>query len=65
MTVLGTNLSSYPHLDVLKASSAEKLKEQLTQIRLPYKIVAIYAAGNIHFAWVSLTRKINKKVKGE
>jgi len=63
--VLGTNLSSYPHLDVFKARSAEELKVTLDSIRLPYKIVSIYAQGNIHYAWVSLTRKVNKKTKGE
>ena len=62
---LGTNLSNYPHLEVLQARSAADLKAQLIQIRLPYKILSIYAVGSMHFAWVSLTRKIRKMEKEE
>lgn len=63
--ILGTNLSSHPHLEFFQARTAEALKAQLDQVRLPYKLIAIYAVGNAHFAWVSLTRKIIKKPKEE
>lgn len=66
MANLGDNLSTYPNLDVLTASTAEELLAQLKQIRLPYKLVSIYGLGSKHFAWVSLTQPIKKiKTKGK
>ena len=65
MTNLGENLTNYPNLTVFSDISEKKLLEQLIQIRLPHKIVSIYASGSRHFAWVSLTRPIKKVTKGE
>jgi hypothetical protein len=45
--------------------SAEDLKNQITSIRLPTKIIAIYAVGSKHVAWIQTTAKIVKKVKGK
>lgn len=59
--MLGDNLSSYPNLDFLTARSPQELKDQLDQIRLPFKIIAIYSVGGSHVAWISLTKKIIKK----
>jgi hypothetical protein len=64
MANLGDNLSNYANLDYLEARSTEELLRQLQQIRLPHKIISIYAYGNKHVAWVSLTQKI-KKIKKE
>jgi len=61
---VGDNLSSYPNLNFLEGKSPQDLKEQLDQIRLPYKIISIYMAGSRHIAWVSLTKQI-KKIKQE
>lgn len=65
MADLGTNLSNYPNLDVLSDRSEQGLLDQLKQIRLPHKIITIYASGSRHFAWVSLTRPIKKITKGD
>ena len=62
---LGENLSSYPNLDFLIGSSPEELKKQLDQIRLPFKILALYAQGGNHVAWVSLSRQLIKKKRGK
>jgi len=56
------NMSSFPVLDFFEAMSAELLKEQLLQINMPAKIVAIYKDGNKHVAWVSLTRPVKKRI---
>ena len=61
---VGDNLSSYPYLNFLEGKSAEDLKDQLVQIRLPFKIISIYSVGLRHYAWVSLTKQI-KKIKQE
>lgn len=50
-------------LDFLVGDSAEDLKAQITSIRLPTKIIAIYAVGVKHIAWIQTTAKIKKKVK--
>lgn len=63
MDSIGDNLTSYPNLDFLEANGPVQLKEQLDQIRLPYKIIAIYAAGSRHYAWVTLTKPITKVKK--
>ncbi len=43
-----------------QALSAEKLLDQIKQIRQPLEIVSIYASGAIHFAWVRTHGKIKK-----
>lgn len=58
----GENLTSYPNIDVFEAKTAAGLKDLLTQIRLPHKIISIYHASGRHYAWVSLTIPIKKKV---
>ena len=62
---VGDNLSSYPNLEFLESSDALELKNQMDQIRLPYKIISIYALGGRHYAWVSLTRPIQKVLVNE
>lgn len=59
--MVGDNLSTYPNLDFLEADSPTELKSQLDQIRLPFKIIAMYSTGRRHYAWVSLTKPIQKK----
>lgn len=56
----GDSLSSYPNLEYLEGATPQDLKDKLTQIRLPFKIISIYSVGSRHFAWVSLTKKIIK-----
>jgi hypothetical protein len=43
-------------------SSPEELKEQLTAIRVPFKLLAIYAQGARHIAWVQTGAQKIKKV---
>jgi hypothetical protein len=59
---VGENLTSYPNVEVLSARDEQELKRQLLQINLPHKIISIYGMGNRHYAWVSLTNPIKKKV---
>lgn len=59
--MIGDNLSSYPNLDFLEADNPKDLKVQLDQIRLPFKIISMYSTGRRHYAWVSLTKPIQKK----
>lgn len=56
----GDSLSSHRNIEFFSAQSPEELKAQFEQIRLPYKIIAIYGSGGAHVAWVSLTRPIKK-----
>jgi hypothetical protein len=60
---LGTNLSPYMGLEFLTGSSPEELLAQLRQIKIQYKILAIYAQGPNHVAWVDTGALKIKKVK--
>ena len=51
-------------LNYLQALSADKLLEQIKQIRQPIEIISIYATGQIHFAWIRTHGKIKKVSKG-
>ena len=59
--MVGDNLSSYLNLEYFTGASPEEIKLQLEQIRMPYKIIAMYSQGTNHVAWVSHTNKISKK----
>lgn len=61
---VGDNLSG-KNLEYFEAPSAEGIKRQLEQIRLPYQIINIYASGTKHYAWVNCSRKIKKVTKSE
>jgi len=62
--VLGENLTSYPNLNFLLSESLEGLRHDLSQIRLPHKILSFYFDGKNHVAWVSTTRPLKKSNKG-
>jgi len=57
----GEHLGSYQQLDFLTGKSPEELRDQLRQIKQPSKVIALYAVGGSHIAWVNLTRPIVKK----
>jgi len=62
---LGENLSAHPFIEVLSARSAEELKAQLASLsatRLPFTVLSIYGEAGRHYAWLSLTRPIQKKL---
>jgi hypothetical protein len=63
MNMLGDNLSNHQNVEFITAMSEADLKDQLLQIRLPYKILGMYAVGQKHVAWLSLTQPIVKKTK--
>lgn len=44
--------------------SADEIIAQLRQIRLPVKIISMYAVGSRHYCWFQTSAKI-KKVKGK
>lgn len=51
------------NLQYFSADSAEELKSMISKVRLPLKIVSIYAVGNKHVAWFLTSAKIVKKKK--
>lgn len=61
---LGANLSPYRGLTFLVGNSPEQLLEQLSSIKIQYKILSIYAQGANHVAWIDTGAiKIQKKPK--
>lgn len=58
------NLNNYQNLEFLVGSSPEELKDQILQIKTPIEIIAIYAVGARHVAWLRTHDKIVKKKKG-
>jgi hypothetical protein len=58
---MSDDLSNYRNLDFLVGIDAADLKRQFDNIRLPYKIISIYAQGTRHYAWVLLSAPIRKK----
>lgn len=57
------NLSNHPFLEFYVGDSPEDLRAQLSAIRLPFKVINIYAQGSRHYAWVSLTAPTKKRIK--
>lgn len=50
-------------LGFFQALSADKLLDQIRQVRQPLQIISIYALGGIHFVWFRTTGKIKKVSK--
>jgi hypothetical protein len=59
------NLSGYAGLDYFESKDLQGLKDQLSQIKLPYEIVAMYYADKKHVAWLNLSRPVKKIKKQE
>lgn len=59
---IGDSLNPYQGLEFFVGSSPEELKDQLTAIRVPFKLLAIYAQGTRHVAWVQTGAQKIKKV---
>jgi len=55
------NLSGLVGLQVVSANSVAELQAVLTQIRLPCRILHIYADGGRHHAWIRTMAKIKKQ----
>jgi hypothetical protein len=64
--MFGDNLSGFK-IQYLVGESAEDLRDQFTQIKIPYRIISIYGSGSRHYAWINTTMaiKIKKKNKQE
>lgn len=58
------NLSGLKNIDFLIGITPQELLDQINTIRLPCRIISIYAVGSRHIAWVQCTSKL-KKVKKE
>jgi hypothetical protein len=58
-----SNLNPYSSLEFVKASSPDELHKLLTGFRGPMKILAIYASGTQHIAWIQTG--ITKLKKGK
>jgi hypothetical protein len=54
------NLNGVKNLQFLEGKSAQELQAQITQIKLPTKIIAIYFYGTRHIAWIQTFAKIKK-----
>jgi hypothetical protein len=69
MEFLGDSLSENSKIEFLTGNSPDELQAQLKQIKLPFRIVTIYAMGGAHIAWIIPTNPIKKvsktKNKGE
>lgn len=68
MEFLGDSLSDKKNIEFLSAPSPDALRDQLRQIKLPYKLVTIYAQGGAHIAWIVPTlpvQKVQKKTKSK
>jgi hypothetical protein len=63
MEFLGDSLSENSKVEFLVGNSAEELRIQLAQIKLPFRIVTIYAMGGSHVAWIIPTLPIKKVIK--
>ncbi len=63
MEFLGDSLSENSKVEFLVGNSAEELRIQLAQIKLPFRIVTIYAMGGAHIAWIIPTLPIKKVIK--
>lgn len=58
MDHVGTNLNTYPYLEVLEARSAQALRNTIAKIGIPYKIMNIYASNGKHYAWIHFSKKV-------
>lgn len=58
---MSDNLSNHRNLDFVVGVDADDLKDKLSKIVLPFKIISIYPQGSRHYAWVLLSAPINKK----
>jgi len=56
-------VNSIQSLTFVQGDSAEDLLKQLRLIRLPVAIVAMYAVGSKHIAWIKTDAKLVKKAK--
>jgi hypothetical protein len=69
MEFLGESLSENSKIEFLTGNSPAELQAQLKSIKLPFRIVTIYAMGGAHIAWIIPTLPIKKvsktKNKGE
>jgi hypothetical protein len=61
--VLTTNLSGRGYLIALDASTSQGVVDLLVQIKVPFKVVAMYSDGKRHYAVIETNRKI--KIKGD
>ena len=51
-------------LTFIIGESAEDVLKQVSAIRLPVKIISIYAQGSKHYAWIQTSAKIIRSKKG-
>lgn len=48
----GLGLNNSANLDFITAPSPEELRDQIRTLRTSHKLFTIYAAGNVHIAWL-------------
>jgi hypothetical protein len=57
------SLNGLQNLTYLTGNSPEEIVTQIKSIRLPVRIISIYAMGSKHICWVETTAKLNKVSK--
>lgn len=57
------SLNNLVGLEFLESTDAEQLKKQIKSIQFPVRIIAIYALGGRHYAWIETRANIVKKTK--
>lgn len=65
MEFLSESLSENSRIEFLTGNSPTELQEQLKQIKLPFRIVTIYALGGSHVAWIIPTLPLKKVSKNK
>lgn len=61
MSEMFDDLSGRGLIDFLEGNSAAELRDQLRQIRLPYRIEGFYSVGGRHFVFLTPTRELIKR----
>lgn len=59
------SLNSNENLTYLIGNGPEEIITQLKSIRLPTRIIAMYAVGSKHICWIETTAKLKKQTKKE
>lgn len=63
MREFGDIMSRFGNITFLAGDSPEELQRMLRELRISFDIVAIYAQGSKHVAWINPSREVIKKPK--
>lgn len=63
MRDFGDSFSRFGNVTFLTGDSPEDLQRMLRELRIPFEIIAVYAQGNKHVAWINPIREVIKKLR--